>query len=262
MGKIIILGSGAAPGVPSIANGWGDCDPNNPKNRRSRAGTYIEIGHAKILIDTSPDMRVQLLENQIRHLDAVLYTHAHADHLHGIDDLRDINRISCQPLDIYGNHDTLAAIQVRFPYLLTDKTHPNNPLFRASLVANLVENGKSFHIQDVEIVPLAQTGHASLSNGYIFNGGEIVYVSDCKKICPEGLKLITRNPKVLILPLTVLQSEGNHHMGVEEVLSYIKLIDADKTIINHMAVECDYDYVNKITPDNTFPAYDNMMIEF
>lgn len=261
MGKIIILGSGAAPGVPSIANGWGDCNPNNPKNRRSRTGTYIEIGTAKILIDTSPDMRLQLLENGISHLDAVLYTHAHADHLHGIDDLRDINRISGKPLDIYGTQDTLNGIQKRFPYLLTDKIHPNNPLFRASLVANLVKNGESFKIKDTEIIPLAQSGHALSSNGYIFNGGEIVYVSDCRKILPEGLKIITKKPKLLILPLTTITPQ-NYHMGLKEVLQYIKLIDADKTIINHMAVECDYDAVNKLTPDNTFPAYDNMIIEF
>ena len=93
MYKVTILGSGAAPGVPAIAYGWGNCNPNNPKNVRTRTSVYIEHDQTKILIDTSPDLRMQMLANGIRELDAVLYTHPHADHLHGIDDLREINRL-------------------------------------------------------------------------------------------------------------------------------------------------------------------------
>ena len=93
MSKVIILGSGAAPGVPSLSCGWGDCNPNDSRNIRTRTDTYVEINDTKILIDTSPDIRQHLLDNNIKHLDAVLYTHAHADHLHGIDDLREITRI-------------------------------------------------------------------------------------------------------------------------------------------------------------------------
>lgn len=255
------MGSGAAPGVPAIANGWGACNPNNPKNRRRRTGTYIEIGNTKILIDTSPDLHSQLLDNNIRQLDAVLYTHAHADHLHGIDDLRDINRITLKSLDIYANRHTLDTIEVRFKYLITDKDHPNNPLFRPSLIANLVEPGKEFLVGDVQIMPIPLAGHAIESNGYMFNGGELVYISDCKEITAEGLSLIKKRPKLLVMPLTSPKTI-TYHMGLDRVLEYINLIKPHKTIINHMAVECDYDQINELTPDDVLPAYDNMLVEF
>ena len=94
MSYVIFAGTGAAPGVPSLSNGWGFCDQDNPRNVRRRIGTYYNFNGTEILVDTSPDLRMQLLDNQIRRLDAVLYTHSHADHLHGIDDLREINRIN------------------------------------------------------------------------------------------------------------------------------------------------------------------------
>ena len=111
MSKVIILGSGAAPGVPSLANGFGDCDPKNEKNIRLRSGTYMEIGDVKFLIDTSPDLRMQLLDNRITALDGICYTHAHSDHLYGIDELREINRITCRPLDIFATDVTMREIK-------------------------------------------------------------------------------------------------------------------------------------------------------
>lgn len=260
MGKMIILGSGAAPGVPSIANGWGDCDPQNPKNRRLRSGTYLEFGSVKILIDTSPDLRCQILAHNIKRLDAVLYTHSHADHLHGIDDLRDLNRLSGKPLDVYANPDTAETIRVRFPYLVSDQYHPNNMIKAPSVKLHDVAEGAPFNVGGVPIVSLPLSGHAVCSNGYILNGGEIVYVADCKEITPQGLALIPERPKLLIMPLTAIEPT-KHHLGLDKLLEYVKIINPYQTIINHMAVECDYNHIEKITPENVHPAYDNMIIE-
>ena len=146
MTKITILGSGAAPGVPSVSGGWGCCNPLNPKNRRFRTGTYIELNGTKILIDTSPDIRLQLLNNSIKAVDGILYTHAHADHLHGIDDLRELNRISQMPIDIYADFNTAETIRTRFPYLLTDREHLKNSLKVAILVLHEVTHGQTFYI--------------------------------------------------------------------------------------------------------------------
>ena len=112
--KVIILGAGAAPGVPSLSLGWGNCDPDNSKNLRTRTSTYVEIDGCRFLIDTDPNLREQLIAGQIRALDAVLYTHAHADHVHGIDDLREINRISRQSLNIYAGRQTQKYIRPNF----------------------------------------------------------------------------------------------------------------------------------------------------
>ena len=122
--KVIILGSGAAPGVPTISDGWGSCNPQNSKNERSRAGIYVELGHNRFLIDTSADLRNQLLYNNIRSVDAVFYTHVHADHVMGIDDLRSMNYgikqlsslhdIKAKLLDIFATDEHITEIRRRF----------------------------------------------------------------------------------------------------------------------------------------------------
>ena len=262
MNKLIILGSGAAPGVPAIANGWGACDPNNPKNIRRRTGTYIEIDGVKLLIDTSPDLRAQLLDNEnIRFLDGVLYTHSHADHLHGIDDLRDLNRLLLKPMEVYANQETANEIKARFPYLVADRNKMNNPIFKPSIILNIIEEGTEFFIKGLSIVPIELKDHPVHSTGYIINNGDIVYIADCKTISAEGLKLIPKNPRFLILPLTTIAPQPSH-MGLEQVLKYVDTIKPQTTIINHMAVECDYDNINRLTPENVLPAYDNMVLEF
>ncbi len=264
MTKVVILGSGAAPGVPAVAKGWGSCNPDNAKNRRKRVGTYIEISGKKILIDTSPDLRQQMLENDIRFVDAVLYTHAHADHLHGIDDLREINRITRKPIDIYGARHTIEQIKQRFSYLISDGQCADKGIFKASLEAHIIDFEQDFYLGDVKIGLLKLDGHLVPSNGYIFNDGEIVHIADCREITQSALEKIKIRPKLMIIPLTTINSNyaKTSHMGLDKVLEYVNLIKPERTIINHMAVECDYDYVNALTPSHVFPAYDNMVVEF
>ncbi len=260
MSKIVILGSGAAPGVPAVACGWGNCNPNNPKNRRRRTGTYIEIGKVCLLIDTSPDLRSQLLDNNIRRLDAVLYTHTHADHLHGIDDLRELNRISRSSLDIWGDKTTRETISLRFPYLLADEQHPNNVITRPSLIMHCFEPGHPFKVAGVDIMPLRLEGHHIPSSGYLINQGEILYIADCKEISPESLALIKKPPRLMIAPLTSDVPQPQH-MGLDKLLEYVNILKPQLTVINHMAAENDYDVVNSLTPDNVMASYDNMVLE-
>ena len=264
MTKVIILGSGAAPGVPAIAKGWGNCDPHNKKNIRTRTGTYIEIGTQKLLIDTSPDLRMQVLANQIKHIDAVLYTHAHADHSHGIDDLREFNRLTKKPLDIYGSAPTIEELNHRFSYLMCNGNCADGGAFKASLFPHIMNMQEDFYLGDVKIGLLELSGHMMPSNGYIFNDGEIVYIADCSVICNSALAKIKTQPKLLVLPLTTISSPWQKcfHMGLDKVLEYVNLIKPQRVVINHMAVECDYDHINDLTPQNVFPAYDNMVIEF
>src|SRR5574344_1985482 len=153
MKRLIVLGSGAAPGVPSLSMGWGNCKPTNPYNIRTRTDMYVDYDGVKLLIDTSPDLRWHLIQNDIRYLDGVLYTHSHADHLHGIDDLREITRIrldeclmkagydkhrngvfdfskcqnaDCKSLDFYATKKTTSYIVKNFDYLIAGKKHKNN----------------------------------------------------------------------------------------------------------------------------------------
>lgn len=258
-GKVIILGAGAAPGVPSLSMGWGDCNPDNPKNRRLRTSVYYELNGSKILVDTSPDLRLQLVNNNIRHLDGVLYTHVHADHLHGIDDLREINRISRGSLNIYGTSEALDVIRNRFSYLIADPNQPNDCVRQPSLIANDIEHNEAFFIGETKITPIKLLGHNAPTTGYVFNDGEIVHIADFRAIDDSGWEQLKRRPRLLIIPLTTPYAQ-RFHAGLEEVLACIEKINPQQAIINHMASECDYDAINRQTPDYVTPAYDDMTI--
>lgn len=261
MSKLIILGSGAAPGVPSVSGGWGACNPNNPKNRRQRAGIYLTDGTTQILVDTSPDLKNQLIANNITAVDGVLYTHTHADHLHGIDDLRGITRnIKCS-LNFYATKPQIAEIKERFSYAFSNVEHldiTNHP----ELLPVEIKYGEKFEIGTFDIMPLEFGGHTMITTGYCFKGGQVVLVPDFKSIPPQTLDYLQKiDVDVLIMPLTMLR-EGRYHAGIDIILDSASKIAAKRVFLTHMATECDFDEVNRLTPDNMQPAFDNMMIEF
>ncbi len=259
MKRVLILGSGAAPGVPSINSGWGVCNPDNPKNRRTRTSTFIEYDNTTILIDTNPDINRQLTDNEIRRFDALLYTHAHADHIHGIDDMRGINRVTRSNLDFYCGAKTYKYIKHNFSYLLSKPNMVKDVVRMPSLVPNVIKANHPFMIKDLKIMPIKILEHCPESLGYIFNDGEIVYIPDFRLIAESGYKRILKRPKLLVLPLTTPYGQATH-AGLDTVLSVIERINPERTVINHMASECDYDDINSRTPDNVLPAYDNMEI--
>jgi len=259
MNKLIILGCGGAPGVPSINSGWGACNPQNPKNYRTRTSTYIEYNGVSLLIDTNPDISHQLTSKQIRSFDALLYTHAHADHIHGIDDMRGINRVTHKNLNFYSGPKTAKYIKHNFSYLLT-KPHKLQDVVRMpSLVPNILKPNRQFEIKGLKIMPIKILGHCPESIGYIFNDGDIVYIPDFKIIAESGYKRILKRPKLLVIPLTTPYGQVTH-AGLEDVLKVIERINPERAVINHMASECDYDWVNNSTPENVEAAYDGMEI--
>ncbi|MBY0430637.1 MAG: MBL fold metallo-hydrolase, partial [Rhodospirillales bacterium] len=172
--KVTVLGSGAAGGVPMISRGWGKCAPDNPRNRRRRPSILVEEGRARILVDTGPDLREQLLEAGVSSLDAVLYTHGHADHLHGIDDLREVNRAMGRPLDVYGEEHALADIRARFGYVFEPLDLATQPIYKPLLVPHLVEG--PFEIGPMSIVPMVQDHGYGASTGFRF--GDFAYSTD------------------------------------------------------------------------------------
>lgn len=271
MNRIIILGSGAAPGVPIIAYGWGNCNPNNPKNRRGRSGVYIEIENTKLLIDTSADLRNQLLDNDIQAIDAVLYTHAHADHIMGIDDLRALNysaydlfqnkkNFQSRVLNIYGAQSHIDEIRHRFNYVFAD-IPPTETTQRPQLVSNIIEFMQPFHIGNIKITPLSFTGHPVPTTGYDFNDGQAVLIPDYKIIEPQTMDYLQKiDVNVLIIPLTNLEPTM-YHAGIKDDLEYIRQINPKRVFFTHLGPKCDYDEVMRLTPENMVPAYDGLEIE-
>ena len=247
MKQLVILGSGAAPGVPSLGRGWGVCDPCNPKNIRSRSSAYLEYDGIKLLIDTSPDLRQQLLANNIRCLDGILYTHAHADHVHGIDDIREINRIIRQNLNFYAGAKTTRYIKHNFSYLLAKPNKVNDVVRLPSLVPNVIKANHPFEIKDLKIMPIKLLEHCPECLGYVV-------------IAESAYERIVKRPKLLVLPLTTPYGQPAH-AGLDVVLEVIKRINPEKAVINHMATECDYNEIMNSTPENVVPAYDNMCID-
>ena len=256
-----VLGAGAAPGVPSLGSGWGCCNSANPKNIRLRTSLFLEYRGIRLLIDTGPDLRIQLLKQNIRDIDGILYTHAHADHLHGVDDLREINRISRQSLNFYAGRLTTAQIIRRFSYLISERKKPNDVFRTASLIPNIVKANLPFYIKGVKITPIKMKHHCTECLGYVFDDGEYVHIADFKALPPSAYKMILKAPGLLTIPLTTLRGEVQH-AGLEEVLQTIRRLAPRQTVIHHMTNECDYDEVNRLTPENVLPAYDNLTIEF
>lgn len=261
MNRLIILGSGASMGVPSLNSGYGSCDPNNPKNNRLRSSTYLEYNGLKLLFDTPPDLRLQLLAQNIRKLDAVFFTHFHADHIYGIDDLREINRISRKDIDIYAGKITMKLIKKRFPYIISDKKEFQGCILKPSMIPHVVKANQPFYIKDVKITPIKMVGHCDECLGYVFDDGEFVFVSDFKFLASSAFKMIKKNPKLMVIPLTVLE-QARKHANLQEVIENIEKINPSKAIINHMSNECDFEFISKSTPDNVEVAYDNMIVEF
>ena len=150
MMRVTILGCGASGGVPRIGNDWGACDPDEPRNRRTRASILVETDHTRILVDTSPDLRQQCLDRDVADFDAVVYTHAHADHCHGIDEIRVLAGRNRRPMPIYAAADTLGLLQDRFAYAFGEPGSPYPPILDPHRIDG------PFTVGDLNVTPFAQ----------------------------------------------------------------------------------------------------------
>jgi phosphoribosyl 1,2-cyclic phosphate phosphodiesterase len=256
--KITVLGCGGAGGVPMLSVGWKDCDPNNPKNFRLRPSILVEQDDIKILVDTSPDLRMQLLNSKTMKLDAVLYTHRHADHIHGIDDLREINRAMYAPLPIYADDITMNALKNSFSYVFKGiKDVDKATYFRPCVEPNIITPFKPFNVKGIEIIPLLQNHGYMDSLGFKF-GNKFAYSTDILDMSDESLNMLHG----LDLWIVSCYSFDPHptHAHLDKVLEWMDIIKPKQTVITHMSPRIDYEELNKILPDNAEPAYDGMIL--
>ena len=255
--KVTILGCGSAAGIPSVALGWGQADPNNPRNRRLRSSILVEDGPTSILVDSGPDLREQMLSAGIRRLDAIVYTHAHADHLHGIDELREITRLIKGPLPAYADPDTLAKIENRFGYVF-EGIPEGRPFFRPWLVPHVITPGARFTVGGISVLPFLQDHGLGMSTiGFRF--GDIVYSTDVVEL-PEASKPYISGVKVWILDVL-----GDHpyptHVHLEKALRWIEELKPQRVITTHMGNTIDYDDLRQRLPPGAEPGFDGMVIE-
>ena len=255
--KVRVLGCGAAGGVPMISRGWGKCDPKNPKNRRTRSSVLIESDGRRLLIDTSPDLREQLLSANVNRLDAVLYTHEHADHLHGIDELREINRVTRAPLPVFANRTTLNHLKTHFPYVFQSIDIEREPVFHPWLEPNLITSGEPFFAAGMQIVPFNQDHEWTTSVGYRF--GPFAYSTDVVHLFDSSLSVLKGVETWIVGCL----SDKDHpsHASVARVREWVDVIRPKRVFLTHMAVGMDYASLCAELPAFIRPAYDGLELE-
>lgn len=260
---LTILGCGPSGGVPRIGPDWGRCDPDNAKNRRRRCSVLVDrftdSGRTSVLIDTSPDLREQLIDARVAELDGVLFTHDHADHTHGIDDLRMVCYAMKRRVDVYFDAATRDSLVPRFAYCFQTREGSG---YRPILRSHDIVAGEVVRIEgaggaiDALAVPQLHGEIASLG----FRFGKLGYSPDISGF-PEGAEEMMRGLDVWIVD-ALRNTPHPSHFHVEQALEWIDRLQPKRAILTHMTTELDYQALRRSLPDHVEPAYDGMRIEF
>ncbi len=259
--KITLLGTGGSAGLPQIggADGrgdWGETDPAEPRNRRSRPSIVIHGDDGKtILVDTSPDMRYQLTGCGIGKINALLFTHAHADHVAGLDDVRILNRILGAPLPAYATGEVWEELKLRFSYAM----QPWNGGFfgRPALEPHEIFPGQSFNVFDTRIFPIDQDHGYSRSLGLRI--GNLAYCTDVVRLDDAALAAL-QGIKIFIVDCFTTDQDHPTHAGLATVREWIDQLKPRRTILTHMGPAMDYHILCNTLPSGIEPGYDGMEI--
>ena len=255
--RITVLGCGSSVGVPVLGGKWGNCDPEDPKNRRRRCSILVEQDGFVLLVDASPDLREQLLDAKVSRLDAVLFTHGHADHTHGLDDLRPMFWELGGPLDIYADRETLQEMTGRFKYMF-QKAPKSPPYFRPPLVAHEISL-ESFELGGMRIQPVLQDhGVSGESLGFIFNdrfaySTDVAYMTDAElaRLCGVELWIVD----------CLREGESKAHSHLPRTLSWIDTVRPARAYLTHMTSDLDYATTLAKLPTGVEPAYDGLVLD-
>ena len=252
--EVTMLGCGSSGGVPLIGNIWGPCDPNDSRNTRRRVSILVKKNKKTFLVDTSPDLRMQMLDAKVKDVDAVLYTHSHADHVHGIDDLRAFcwQRKDNKPLPIYSDQYTIDQITNRFDYAFENKYGPAVP----SLAANTISIGNNT-IQGVNVEAIKQIHGKGFSLGYRFDN--VAYSTDVNNLPNESMEQL-KDLDLWIVDCVRYEPHYSHS-HFDQTISWIKKLKPKRAILTHMGHWLDYTELKNKCPDNVEPGIDGMVIK-
>lgn len=253
--RVTILGCGGAAGVPTISGGWGACDPANPLNRRLRSSILVEEGETRILVDTTPDLRQQLIGAGVQSVDAVVYTHDHADHLHGIDDLREICRATRTWLPVWGMAETLETARTRFGYAFETQEEEVEVIYRPLLRANEITG--PFRIGGIDVIPFDQDHGYCRTLGLRF--GPVAYSTDVVNLPPDSFKALEGVETWIIGCLVDYPHPTHAHIA--KALEWIDCVRPKRAYITHMGSRLDYEAVRRAVPSHVVPAHDGLVIE-
>jgi phosphoribosyl 1,2-cyclic phosphate phosphodiesterase len=255
--RIQFLGTGTSAGVPCIGCDCAVCSSDDPRNKRLRASLYVEAGGTHILVDTPPDFRTQALTYRVPRVDAVLLTHAHADHILGFDDIRRYNTMQGCVIPTYGSPETLADMRKTFDYVGTEPV----PGFYRPLV-EFVEVAEPFVVGEVQVEPLLVTHSPGTAYGYRFevDGLTVGYVPDCNGMSGE---VVSRLAGVDVMVLDALKYKPHRsHFTVDESVAVLQQIGAGRSFLTHMCHALDHAETEKNLPESIRLAYDGLTLEW
>jgi phosphoribosyl 1,2-cyclic phosphate phosphodiesterase len=259
--SVTILGCASSGGVPRVGQGWGKCNPENPKNRRRRCSILVTRGDAQggtqALVDTGPDLREQLIAAETRRLDAVLYTHPHADHTHGIDDVRGLVIMHGRRIPAYMDEPTSRELRHKFGYIFET---PPGSFYPPLMIEHRLHHGRPVTIDGpggpIEATPF-RLDHGDM-DALGFRFGDVAYTPDLNAIPPESAPFL-EGLDLWIIDALRWQRHGTH-LSVQQALAFIDLYRPKRAVLTDLHVDLDYDALSAVVPANVAVAYDGMTL--
>jgi len=254
---LTILGCGTSTGVPIISCPCTVCRSKDPKNKRLRAAAWVQTRGKSILIDTSVDLRAQALRGKIFHVDGVIYTHPHADHIFGIDELRTYNFIQKKRIPVFGNAWTCTELRAKFEYIFSPKGPSEGGGVAQLDLQEISGKSQSFDVAGISVIPLPVSHGSKECLGYRIDS--VAYVTDCSYI-PDSTFERMQGLAVLVLDCLRIEGHGTH-LNLDQALEIAARVKAKKTFFTHMGHDFDYAKTNRKLPKGIQLAYDGLRIK-